>query len=147
MVMPATDAAAATAAAAVTCSTEYNLYSANVGWGRASTSSPYTLYERTSGTDTSYCRSGSNPDYHFQQYGTSRCLLLSADNSTIKEGSCSGASYAKWHQIDVATVDGLEEVEMQSEYNKACIWERGVGDTLTFKACNSKNGEDEFLFP
>ena len=143
MVIPASTSAAS---AATTCSTKYYLLFANVGWGWSSPRSPHYLYEHTRGSQTVYCRRGSNPHYHFVQYGTSRCLEVKTSNRTLIEGGCSGAA-AEWHQINLRMIVGLEEVELQSEDTRGCIWERGVNRTLTYDPCNPRNGNDEFLFP
>jgi hypothetical protein len=148
MVIPASTSAASVASpasASTKCSTQYYLLFANVGWGWSSPSSPHYVYEHTRGSQTSYCRKGSNPHYHFVQYGTSRCLQVKTSNRTLIEGSCSGTA-AEWHQINVRPLIGLEEVELQSADTRGCIWERGVDRTLTYDPCNPRNGNDLFLF-
>jgi hypothetical protein len=144
MMVPAAGASAASAA--VTCSTQYTLLNINAGWGWSSGTSPHTLYEHTSGTQTGFCRQGSNPDFQFVQYGTSRCLYLQTSGREIVEGNCADLQ-AKWHQINLRSVVGLEEVELESEYNSACIYEQGVNAKFTYNPCSSTNGNDQWLFP
>jgi hypothetical protein len=146
MVISATSAGAASSAVTCSGSNEYYLININAGWGWSSGSSPYTVYEHDTGSETAFCRTGSNPDYHFVQYGTSRCLYIKTSNRTIIEGNCADAQ-ADWHQINLRSVVGLEEVELQSEVNLACIYERGVNSTFTYNPCNSSNDNDQWLFP
>ena len=144
MMIPAAGPAAASAA--VTCSTQYTLLNINSGWGWSSGTSPHAVYEHTSGTQTAFCRQGSNPNFQFVQVGTSRCLYLQTSGREIVEGNCADLQ-AKWHQINLRSVVGLEEVELQSQYNAACIYEQGVNAKFTYNPCSSSNGNDQWLFP
>lgn len=144
MAIPAAGASAASPE--VTCSTVYTLLNINQGWGWSSGTSPHTLFEHNSGTQTGFCRQGSNPDFHFVQKGTSRCLYLQTSGREIVEGNCANAQ-ADWHQINLRSVMGLEEVELQSEVNLACIYEQGVNSRLTYNPCSASNANDQWLFP
>lgn len=129
----------------VTCNPKYTIVNVgNKAYSWNDTSSPYTLYFRLSGgTETDYCIQGSPSDAEFVQYGTSRCLYVETSNRTVIEGNCN-SEYAKWHVFEITSGKYNGNTQLQSNYNKACLYEDGAGFSATYNPCDSSNANDVF---